>query len=242
MFSDSGANYDLSSIAAASPFVFPNGPNKFTFAFCKYVDGYYCQGQPSSSLQQDNPVGCMTSYGRAENFTAELLKEDVTAGISLIYKGGKVCNQYGSTGYTRFNIACDSSVAATPLRIIGLSAMPDGCGIEYEIVSPAGCGTVVPLLVRTLGVGWIVFLAVLFVSIVYLIGGIAYKRRKYGSSGIEAVPNIDFWRAAYGVVSAPFIWAADLCLFHGSRRRGHMLANPDDVYELAGDDIEATKL
>merc|ERR1712216_696753 len=44
------------------------------------------------------------------------------------------------------------------------------------------------------GKGWVFVILMIAVSMVYLAGGIAYKRYKFGMSGAEAIPHVDFWR------------------------------------------------
>ena len=48
----------------------------------------------------------------------------------------------------------------------------------------------------------------IFVAAVYSAAGIAYNKRLNNLEGVEAFPNIDFWREFPGLVSdgASFLW------------------------------------
>jgi hypothetical protein len=53
--------------------------------------------------------------------------------------------------------------------------------------------------------GGSVFLIIFFVGgFLYLAVGCVYKRQKMGASGVESVPNVDFWRELPGLVGDGF--------------------------------------
>ncbi|MES1916707.1 MAG: hypothetical protein MHM6MM_008504 [Cercozoa sp. M6MM] len=82
----------------------------------------------------------------------------------------------------------------------------------YTVVSTIDCGK---WKVRSSGMsgGW-VFILILFIStLVYCLAGAAYKAKRHGARGVEAVPNIDFWRDLPGLVK-------DGCKFTVAKLRG----------------------
>jgi hypothetical protein len=70
----------------------------------------------------------------------------------------------------------------------------DNCQLVYSMRSPYACPYAKSVEVTPLSPGWIVFIILVVAVAGYLIAGSAYKRYKYGSSGLEAIPNIDIWR------------------------------------------------
>eukprot|EP00163_Fabomonas_tropica_P011681 TRINITY_DN2249_c0_g1_i1.p3 TRINITY_DN2249_c0_g1~~TRINITY_DN2249_c0_g1_i1.p3 ORF type:complete len:136 (+),score=34.92 TRINITY_DN2249_c0_g1_i1:978-1385(+) len=61
---------------------------------------------------------------------------------------------------------------------------------------------------KHLSLGWIFVITFLCVGITYLVGGIVYKKKRLGATGIEAIPNIDFWQQLPSLVwdGAVFFW------------------------------------
>lgn len=43
------------------------------------------------------------------------------------------------------------------------------------------------------GVSWLKLL--IFIGIIYLIGGCIYNQLNFGKKGVDAIPHLDFWRA-----------------------------------------------
>ena len=244
--------YDLSALAAKPYFDYQEPAQTFRFAFCHTVDGFYCSGDTTSSFALGSPSPCFRSYGKALNATWRPLSEDPTQGISLTYSGGLACNEFGLTRYTILNIACDNSVANNMVAIDYLDKSGDGCGITYTMRSSAGCGTVHITILQSLGLGWIIFISFMVLFTLYIGIGIIYKRKKYGTSGIESIPNITFWRKVGGIL---FIMINGLINIITCHRYGNSsqytttgssylsgFGEEDDDYYLATDDDTATKL
>lgn len=233
---DSGVQFDLSSLAQTPYFDYSLGPAKpFRFTFCKYIDNFYCgdNDPTSTSALNNNGLGCFKSYGKAENASWRPLSgDDETAGISLVYNGGPSCDIFGTSSWTTFNLGCDKSMNA--LNIVNLVTSEDGCGLTYTLTHAAGCGVYKKTILDTLGVGWIVFLVFLTIALVYVGGGMLYKRRKYGSSGFESIPNIELWRKVWGYAVAGVTLVVDAlpCSCLG---RGKYARTTGDEYHLSVD-------
>jgi len=45
-----------------------------------------------------------------------------------------------------------------------------------------------------LSLGWILIITLVVLIVVYLVAGIAYNRFKLEKSGVELVPNVEFWK------------------------------------------------
>jgi hypothetical protein len=172
---------------------------KYLYSFCSNVPGYTCQGNASASLvQQGGGNTCNQGFGQAE--TARLTPmADPESGFVLEISGGSLCSSAGNpvVPFSVFNVACAPGQTA----VIGSSLTATSCSVVYNLRAAAGCPAYKSNVLRKLGVGWIVFLAALVGVALYLTVGIIYKRRVYGASGIEAIPNIDTWRAVGRAVS-----------------------------------------
>lgn len=77
---------------------------------------------------------------------------------------------------------------------------------EYTIVflSKYGCP-----LSSGMSKGWTIILVLLVGTLVYLTVGIGIKRYKFGLTGMEAVPNIEFWRDLPGLVRDGIVFSTN---------------------------------
>ncbi len=237
--------YDLSGLASKPYFDFTEPAQTFRFAFCKTVDGFLCSGDTTSSFAIGSSSPCFRSYGKAINATWRPVFEDPTQGVSLTYSGGLACNEFGLSRYTIFNIGCDKTVPDNMVMVDNLDKSGDGCGITYTMRSSAGCGTVHVTILQSLGLGWIIFLSFIGSTTIYLGIGIMYNRRKYGKSGIESIPNINFWRQLGSVLYIGingFIGILTCQRYGGTSSNGYQntggnsyFGEDDDDYHLAPD-------
>jgi hypothetical protein len=115
-------------------------------------------------------------------------------GIQITYTGGS-CLASGDEGSVIYKVNCSTTSLAPSVNYDWA-----GCHMTVTIGDPAGCGYSIPappLRTRTLPLsgGWVFVIFLIVLSVVYFGGGMAYKRLSLGSSGIESIPNIAFWRA-----------------------------------------------
>jgi hypothetical protein len=164
------------------------------------VAGYNCGGNQSAALRvQPGGQDCDVGYGQLTGATLSA-QGNPDNGFILTYPNGPLCPGVSDPTPT-FSLFTVNCAPGQPGRIIALPSQ-NQCSVQFTLESEAACPTHVSSILRTLGVGWIIFLAALVLVIAYLGVGILYKRRVYGASGIEAVPNIDFWRGVGSRVAA----------------------------------------
>jgi len=90
---------------------------------------------------------------------------------------------------------------------------PTGTVSHYTFVLAAaeGCSTEKPFLMTNIGghsisLGSIFLIIVSVVTFIYCTVGMFYKYKKLGVSGLEAVPNIEFWRDLPGLVKDGLVY------------------------------------
>lgn len=186
------------SLKAASPFEYDNGAQAiFNYAFCSNVTTVTCPADsryftPSLQLVPNGSGQCLQSYGSLSSTQASPMATP-TDGMTLVYGGGEKCDSLGTQSSTTFELMCDPSVSV--LAVKQLEVPNVNCALKYTIRTPAACPTFKAPAAKPLSGGWVVFIIFVVAIIVYLVGGVIFKRVKYQASGIEAIPNIDFWRS-----------------------------------------------
>lgn len=150
-----------------------------------------------------------------------------STGIQVSYKGG-ICQASPGQNFTvQYQFKC----ATTNAYQVTVST----CFLGLQLDSAAACGVALPNPssggTAPLSAGWVFVILVFVAGIVYVGAGMAYKRVTVGASGIEAVPNVDFWRAfganitlgwtvfTHAVTCRPLpnVTADDDMLYHGIR-------------------------
>jgi Mannose-6-phosphate receptor len=203
-FGDIGYEFDLSIIQQNGPYSYydSQGNKNYAFTVCDDVALSQCPPSLNSSVAFEviSGGGCLTSYGSAINgpvVNARLFDgENPMLGIVLTYEAfSPTCDAFGTLPYTIFNVLCNYSVPIS--AVSNFDIVEPGCGIEFTLSSIAGCPLYRPRVVNSLGPGWIVFIIVQVLIFFYIVGGCIYKRRIFGASGWEALPNIEFWRQVF---------------------------------------------
>jgi len=211
-----GLSYDLSALAAfnaassGTPFLANNSAAGdrlvYAFAFCTNLAFYGCRDGPSASFSLQPQGACVRSFGvsRGAADVAAPLTERRTDGISLTYGGGTTAcgGQFGQGALTTLRLACAALPAPQLLVVDSLAVTENSCRLTYELRGPAGCGIVTPTVSDPVTVAALVFGGLVGALALYLVGGIAYKRRALGARGLEAVPHIDTWRRLFGGCAA----------------------------------------
>lgn len=205
-FPDVAQQFDLSPIRNYAPV---NGTyqkkivlSNYLWTICGAISGLQCppDNDPTSSAQLGSgSTKCSMSYGDGSDsgtLQASLLSSDPSQGIMLTMSGGSPCDQNGRAAFTQITFNCKPTAAYSPIEYSG-QPNTDSCGVYYSINTPAACPKERILTVKGIGGGWIAFLVILSLLLAYLLGGFFYKKYKFGSSGIEAIPHIDFWRATF---------------------------------------------
>jgi len=201
-FPDAFVDYDLSG-AAAAPLVWtaPNGALFHSLAICALLPAPRCAGgRASSSVYGDvGTAACLQNFGSAAGAGATLLSADAAGGLRLVYDGGDACGAVPFANNTAVVLA--SCGGGAPV-ITDYKGAGGGCVATFSVSGAAFCGRLrTRVLPRALPVGAVVTLALVGAGALYCAGGAAYKRRVLGARGLEALPNIAFWRAAAAAVT-----------------------------------------
>jgi len=192
--------------------------------FCAPITTQACQNPGSSfcQFQGGQPKESLGAWA-----TASWSKVSAGAGgvtVTLNGDSSSGCPQ-GRTSIVTVN--CDPNAPAVPLPnpkpFQFIVTTQGGCTYSTSIVAPAGCE--VPSKAKSGLSGGSVFLIILIVVIpVYVAAGCVYKRKRQGLTGMEACPNVDFWRDLPGLVKSGFS-------FTYGKLRSLCGSAPSDSYE-----------
>lgn len=135
-------------------------------------------------------------------------EHDANKGIRLAYRDGDICKkqvsgqmEIGSREVT-YEIECDRGADPGVLQKIVETSM---CDYTIQFKSKHAC----PTNGSSGSKGWSFVFLVLLAAGLYLGIGIGINKYKYGMQGIEAVPNIGFWRQVPGLVKDGVAFSAE---------------------------------
>jgi len=167
----------------------------YVLQMCANLPSGTCKEGECASVLQSNTVepSPLFDYGRYSEDTLawELLDSaNPTAGVVLTVSGGPQCT--GSSRqvvnrFTRVEVTCDEDARNPTNKQVSTVE----CGVTWKFNSYAGCPSYYS---SGLSGGWVFIILLLVASAVYCGGGAAYKKATLGTSGVESVPNVDFWR------------------------------------------------
>lgn len=146
--------------------------------FLQEVDGVFSDGSVSWQLLDDS---------------------DAAGGVAVIFGGGKDCQtstRQSVKTSTRVEVLCDEN-AQDP--VVQTPWVFENCVLTVRMTHYSGCPA---SYTGGLTAGWVVVVLMLVTTGVYLGFGIVYKKATLGTSGIESVPNIEFWRTFFDHVGA----------------------------------------
>jgi hypothetical protein len=171
-----------------------SGP-QYAFSLCQPIADAFCTPSTlprTSAMLMAVGGGCQQSYGSAANSSVRLLATDPSKGLTITYLSGAACSSGVGASYTTLDLSCAAGVPGVAVSSIDLQS--GGCHLVISANSSAACPYPKARVVTPLGAGWIAFIVLLALTTLYCVGGVAYKRWRYGSSGVEALPNVDTWR------------------------------------------------
>lgn len=115
-----------------------------------------------------------------------------TAGLVVSYADGDACPT--ATGVKR-TVALSFKCMAGATTLVS-ATVDSSCHYALMFTSSGACGTTLtpPTPSTPLGGGAIFVIVCVVVIFLYISVGVVYKTRTRGTSGMESIPNIDFWR------------------------------------------------
>eukprot|EP00163_Fabomonas_tropica_P010107 TRINITY_DN20129_c0_g1_i1.p1 TRINITY_DN20129_c0_g1~~TRINITY_DN20129_c0_g1_i1.p1 ORF type:complete len:233 (-),score=55.41 TRINITY_DN20129_c0_g1_i1:221-919(-) len=199
---------DFSKLASATDYTASetSGGTTYTFTFniCKEISAG-CGGATG--------VASCQSWGTGAQSCGVLSKMEITEG-----DGGVIFTYPGGDGGRTTHVVLGCGESETPGNFTASTASD---GITYTITGTSSLTCVGGGKKKGLSGGWIFFIILISSFSVYLIGGTVYKAQRQGQSGIEAVPNIDFWRNLPGLIKDGFRFTFGLCGRGGGAQGGY---------------------
>jgi len=182
----------------------------YLFNFCNTVS-QKCKNNYVGALEALEVLGQLTEtceiLGKNEAekdqiFThIDLNKPDT--GIKISYHNGDLCtgsenpSENGQLRKASFLIYCSESQDLNFVQSKINSKDVTKCSLEFSIKSPAGC---------RIGYGSgakksaIILFWIVIVFVIYAVAGYFYNNKVKGKNGIEAFPNLEFWKEMPGLV------------------------------------------
>lgn len=137
------------------------------------------------------------------------------SGVVMTVAGGSYSSTCKTDNSVVATFVCDASTTGTPEFLVSDAvdcvthfttthawACPGGGG-SGNGSSPGPSGGAHWL-------GWLIFSLIIGGFGIYFVGGAVYKKQRKGSSGMEMVPHVEFWRKFPGYVGAGFAYTAGL--------------------------------
>lgn len=185
-------DFDLGDLRSSSDYTGDSDDGEFNFVmnFCGNAVTSTCTGNVCQYDSDGNLVAQIGSWTDSPSPVWALLDpDDGNGGVTLTHTNGDYCD---ATRTTIVDFLCDSSQTTT-----FIVSEPSMCSYEIEFKTPLVCPLGVP---SSLTGGGIFLIILSSATFVYLAGGCYYKKSKKGTTGMESMPNIDFWRAFPGYV------------------------------------------
>lgn len=223
---DHGVDYDLSSLKKSDFWKVKDASGDsglfamdYLFNFCSTVS-QKCKNTYVGALEALEVLGQLTEtcevLGKNDSGN-EIIINHINSnspdlGLKMTYSGGDTCTgseNVSENGFPRkinFVIDCADSQDSNFIQTKINSNTVTKCNMEFTIRSPAGC---------RVGHGsssykssTMTLLYILIIFGVYLGAGIFYNKKYNGKEGINAIPNLEFWKEVpnYMKEGSKFSW------------------------------------
>lgn len=183
------------------------GEHKFILNPCGQINSEGCseekelQNVVAVEMEEGQTICSGVKLARYTKETKWMLLDpkDPYVGVRVQFMGGDSCLDEPTARplTTTINFACDESndyPDNTKTQFLGGGKLEDiKCTYEFAFRSAFAC----PKISKSVN-GFVVFL---FVLVIYIGGGMVYKKFTLGTSGLESCPNIDFWRSVWNHIA-----------------------------------------
>jgi len=187
---------DYSVFTGATDWTGTDGSYTYKFNICRATVTQYFGSDCVTGMQSHQLSGTFCTANIAGPSNAQFA--DTDTGVSLTYNtGGRVCGGTTPSAFVIF-FDCDADAPEIPPATTFTVEEPTVCNYQVRFPTSFACGG---------GgggggggsdgglSGGSVFLIIFFVGgFVYLAGGVLYNTKQLGRTGLEAIPNIEFWR------------------------------------------------
>jgi len=171
----------------------------FLFNFCSQVPNSCNDKSKIAVMEALEVTGQITDacevLGTLDQMATSLGTSLGAPGVKITYKGGEEClnsenpSQNGLPKQATFNIICSENTDSQFQQVPFNGQSITKCSPEFYINHPLACAGLKP------SRGYTTTL-IAIVLMVYIIGGTAYNIKVQNRKGVEAFPNINFWRKA----------------------------------------------
>jgi hypothetical protein len=211
-----GISYDLSSLRKQGDYQVQDPITSssslfgisYLFNICDSVKST-CAG--NAVFEVLSVMGTLTEtcevVGRPDNKkVTSVTQPDGSSYLEIIYPGGDICigsenpTENGQPKKAQFQIACNPRVYETEFTYAHIDGKTvTRCSPLFKITNGAGCKPGYLASSSNSFFGMLFWLII--IGIVYLGVGIAYNMHKFGSSGIDAIPHLEFWKNVPEIVT-----------------------------------------
>eukprot|EP01123_Difflugia_compressa_P011847 TRINITY_DN485_c0_g1_i2.p1 TRINITY_DN485_c0_g1~~TRINITY_DN485_c0_g1_i2.p1 ORF type:complete len:245 (-),score=37.41 TRINITY_DN485_c0_g1_i2:62-796(-) len=125
--------------------------------------------------------------------------------IDILVTGGELVNNpdgSSSPRETHIVITCDGTSKLTPQAFKPAAPPPPILAVyDYYIDANYSCSS-------GISIGWILVIVLICIIVVYLAAGITFNVVKNQKTGVEVIPNLEFWTSAPGMAKdgVLFLW------------------------------------
>jgi len=186
-----GTTYELSSLTRTDgDYTYTDNSLVYIVNICAAVSGQ-CFGKTDQAVcKVDALTGGEWASGTASSIQIRDHPGGPSKGVQVWYGEGEVCT--GQPRSTTINIDCNPTSNGEIYSIIEDTS----CTFIIAMRSLAACGSGGRKHNGGSGMsaGWVIDIILLATTSAYLLGGCAYKYLKQGATGIEVIPNIEFWK------------------------------------------------
>jgi len=197
-----GHVFDFSSVQGK---LFAVNSNDYTYSVSVCADSCTYQSTTGAICQDtfntNTPVAVVSQWSGPPEW--QLVNAgNPASGVSVITRNGAPPNCYpsGSPRYANITFLCGSEA----MVFVSESPCESAPGYTFLYYTPLACIGGGPSGGGGLSGGW-VFVIILCVTFPgYFLAGFLYKWKAKGAQGIEACPNIEFWRGLPGMIGDGF--------------------------------------
>jgi len=215
----SGLGYDLSALQNTVLQGADTAPTPFQYSFlpCGVLTDAVCQSKKGSVCQYSgtaytsmvgtwtgSPIGGQGNgpipAGSWSALPSDMGAEGVQLKMNGLWSSSTGCGG-GAFRTTVVSFVCAKDAPVVPTKPFVVVNPSESCSYSFTITTSAACKSSHKGALS----GGTIFLIILIVVIpVYVAVGCVYKRKRQGQTGMEACPNIEFWRDLPGLIKDGF--------------------------------------
>lgn len=176
---------------------------------CQRSNGMICQYRNGPMMELE---GVISRWNIAPFGQWSFIDENNRgAGVKLYLANGDDCMFRGvkRARETSVFFPCDKSIQGSAVGPI-MAQETATCTYIFTIPTPHSCLDAA----GGMSSGWVFIIMLIFGSAVYIVLGCAYNRFKGGLQGVEAFPNINFWRELPSLVQDGITFSSNFATSH----------------------------